>query len=110
MGDMVLSAPIAFAVLLAASALIYYALGGISYKRKGTLKGQLTPYACGEEQAVDQGIPDYGQFFPFALFFTILHVVALTVATVPSVTAGNFVIAVFYVGSALMGLAVLYRS
>ena len=32
--------------------------------------------------------PDYGQFFPFAFFFTILHVVALMVATVPAGTCG----------------------
>jgi hypothetical protein len=37
-------------------------------------------------------------------------VVALTVATVPVETAGNFMIAVLYVGCALVGLLVLYRS
>ena len=54
--------------------------------------------------------PDYGQFFPFAFFFTILHVVALMVTTVPARDAGaRFVIAVVYVLGAVVGLLVLYR-
>jgi len=108
--EFVLTAPIAFVVLLAACALLYFALGRISFKKGRKAEGQAKPYACGEEQPAEQGIADYGQFFPFAFFFTILHVVALTVSTFAIATVGNVVIAAFYVVSALVGLTVLYRS
>jgi NADH-quinone oxidoreductase subunit A len=107
--EILLSAPVAFIIVLAAAGGIYYLLGRLAVEGKAS-KGKGRPYACGEEQPAEQGIPDYGQFFPFAFFFTILHVVALTVATVPAVTAGNLMIAIFYVASALVGLSVLYRS
>ena len=47
--------------------------------------------------------------FPFAFYFTILHVVALMAATVPVETLGTFLIAVVYVAGGIVGLFVLYR-
>ena len=40
-------------------------------------------YGCGEDVPVDQAkaIPDYQGFFPFAIFFTLLHVSGLMIAT-----------------------------
>jgi NADH:ubiquinone oxidoreductase subunit 3 (subunit A) len=108
--EFVLSAPIAFVILLAVCGLLYFALGSISYKKGTKSHGQTQPYACGEEQPTELPVAEYSQFFPFAFFFTILHVVALTVATFAVATAGNIIIAAFYVVSALVGLTVLYRS
>ena len=110
MGELLLTPPVAFVILLAAAGLLYFLLGRLSPGSKRASKGQVSPYACGEEQPTEQGIPDYSQFFPFAFFFTILHVAELTVATVPSLTAGSSIIAVFYVLSALVGLTILYRG
>jgi NADH-quinone oxidoreductase subunit A len=45
--------------------------------------GKRKPYACGEEVSDHRAQPDYSQFFVFAFFFTVMHVVALVVATVP---------------------------
>lgn len=41
------------------------------------------PYGCGEDVPADQAkaIPDYQGFFPFAIFFTLLHVAGLMLAT-----------------------------
>lgn len=39
------------------------------------------PYGCGEEVPSEQAIPDYQGFFPFAIFFTLLHVAGLMLAT-----------------------------
>ena len=40
-------------------------------------------YGCGEEVPEEQAraVPDYQVFFPFAIFFTLLHVAGLMLAT-----------------------------
>ena len=53
--------------------------------------------------------PDYSVFFPFAFLFTVLHVVALIVATVPVHTAGSLVMAFIYVAGAVTSLFILFR-
>ena len=67
-------------------------------------------YACGEDFKGHFIQPDYSQFFPFAFFFTILHVVALVIATVPAETVEIFAIAVVYVAAAIIGLLILLRK
>lgn len=109
MNNILLSPAIAFPVLLAASGLFYLALRGLTMKKEKYPVGLAKPYACGEEQ-FETAQADYAQFFPFAFFFTILHVVALTVTTVPVETMGNYLIAVLYVLGAVVGLTILYRS
>ncbi len=55
-------------------------------KRLDALDGEMTF----QERALDNYVkvnripPEYRQFFPFAFFFTIMHVVALVVTTVPA--------------------------
>ena len=66
-------------------------------------------YACGEEFGGHLVSPDYSQFFPFAFFFTILHVVALMIATVPA-QKGIFAAAAVYLAGAVLGLVVLFRK
>lgn len=43
--------------------------------------GKFKPYGCGEEVSGEKAVPDYNQFFPFAVFFTLLHVAGLVIAT-----------------------------
>ncbi|HAF94680.1 MAG: hypothetical protein A2X34_08435 [Elusimicrobia bacterium GWC2_51_8] len=43
--------------------------------------GKNKPYGCGEEVSGERVSPDYQGFFPFAIFFTLLHVAALMIAT-----------------------------
>lgn len=106
--DLLLSPPIVLLILLAAVGSTYLTMRLISIA-KGNVPGQTKPYACGEEQTnVVQA--DYGQFFPFAFFFTILHVVALTVTTLPAENMGSYTMAVLYVAGAAIGLCILYRS
>jgi NADH:ubiquinone oxidoreductase subunit 3 (subunit A) len=111
-----LSPPIAFVILLVAAGLIYAALGRLAPKNRSRGEG-LKPYACGEDKPDHMIQPDYGQFLPFAFFFTILHVVALMVTTAGGLaaTAGRLmpaalVIAVVYVLGAVVGLVILYRK
>ena len=78
-------------------------------KRKKGARG-LGPYACGEELPTHMIQPDYGQFYPFAFFFTVLHVVALTATTVPAVSISTIIIAGIYVAGAIAGLTILYKK
>ena len=101
--------PIAFLILLAAGGLLYWFMGRLAPKKRGRGEG-LKPYACGEDMDTHMIQPNYGQFLPFAFFFTILHVVALMVTTAAGVTAAAFAIALLYVLCAAVGLVVLYRN
>ncbi|MGA2265136.1 MAG: hypothetical protein ABSH10_01730 [Phycisphaerae bacterium] len=104
----VLSPPVAFVIVLVAVVLFSYALSRLAFRHGKQSAGALAPYACGEDIPDAMIQPDYGQFLPFAFFFTVLHVIALMATTVPVETITSFVIAVIYVGCAILGLSVLY--
>ena len=99
--------PIAFVILLVVAGLAYAALGRLAPKKRSRGEG-LKPYACGEDKPDHMIQPDYGQFLPFAFFFTILHVVALMVTTAALAGMASLVIAAVYVAGAAIGLTVLY--
>jgi len=63
-------------------------------------------YACGEDMAENQGQPDYSEFFKFAFFFTIMHVIALVVATDPD---GLTVTSAIYLSVTVLTLFILLR-
>jgi len=114
--NFIMSPIIAFAILFTAAAILYFAMRIFTAgKRKPGARG-LGPYACGEELPTHMIQPDYGQFYPFAFFFTVLHVVALTATTVPaiSVSLANYasiiIIAGIYIAGAIAGLTILYRK
>ena len=52
--------------------------------------GKLETYACGEDMPGTKVQFGYRLFFFIALFFTMMHVAALVVATVPSGTIAFF--------------------
>jgi NADH:ubiquinone oxidoreductase subunit 3 (subunit A) len=79
-----LSVPIAFIIFLLAAFLVYHGVRALGPKKKDEGR-KLDSYTCGED------IPEIGRkvqhsyyYFHFAFVFTILHVVALIIATVPS--------------------------
>jgi hypothetical protein len=100
--------PLAFIVVLLASLGLLRLMGKLSYKPAPGNEANPKPYACGEEgQPLVR--PDYAQVFPFAFFFTILHVVALVATTVPDGSSSTIAMALIYIVSAVVGLFVLYR-
>jgi NADH:ubiquinone oxidoreductase subunit 3 (subunit A) len=108
--QLLLSPPVAFAVLFAAIVAFSSLSRRMAFRRKGEgSAGSGAEYACGEDFKGYMAQPDYSQFFPFAFFFTILHVVALVIATVPAVDARTFAIAAVYCAGAVIGLSVLQR-
>ena len=95
-------------IVLAAALGLSFALSRLAFIKKNPPAGLTKPYACGEEIPTHMIQPDYGQFIPFAFFFTILHVVALMVTTVPVETGSSLVIALVYLLGAGVALSVLY--
>lgn len=109
MYNYIISPPVAFILLFILIATISKMLSSVSYKRKGKMdEGTTKAYASGEEFAEHRVQVDYGQFFPFAFFFTILHVVTLMVTTMPANTLNIAFIAVAYIIGAIISLFILF--
>jgi NADH-quinone oxidoreductase subunit A len=104
-----LSPLLAFPIVLAAAAALSFGLSRLAFKRRTLADGSGEPYASGQDFSHHMIQPDYGQFLPFAFFFTILHVIALMATTVPVETLSSFTIAIVYLCCAVMALLVLYR-
>jgi NADH:ubiquinone oxidoreductase subunit 3 (subunit A) len=107
--NLLISPPIVFIIILAIGISLSKVLSKLAFKPKSVAAGTAKPYASGEDIATHMIQPDYSQFFPFAFYFTILHVVALMLALVPVQSAETTVIAGIYILGAIVGLSVLYR-
>ena len=107
--ELLLSPPVVFIVIMFTAIFFAYVLSKLAMKPKNVPAGLTKEYACGEDIKTHMIQPDYSQFFPFAFYFTILHVVALMIATVPMATMQTFLIAVVYILGAIVGLFVLYK-
>ena len=102
--------PVTFGVVLFFVWLKSLWLKPLSFRPAGEQPaGKYKAYACGEDVKDHQGAPVYGEFFQFAFFFTILHVIALIVATVPSGSIQAACLAVAFILSAAVGLFILFR-
>jgi NADH-quinone oxidoreductase subunit A len=101
----ILTPPAAFIIILIA----FFLFSGISsfFSMKGKeTAGKTKAYSCGEELASNKAQPDYSQFFPFAFFFTIMHVLVLIIATAPKGIVG---LPLAYVGAGVIALFILFR-
>ncbi len=105
------SPPIAFIIIVSAVIAVSWLCSKHTREAREKMpSGAKKAYACGEDFNGHLIQPDYSQFFPFAFFFTILHVVALVIATVPRESIETFSIAVVYVVGAIIGLFILLRQ
>ena len=109
MDRVLLTPPVCFVVVLLMVSAFSALLSNLSFKSKNRPDDIGTSYACGEDIKTHLMQPDYSQFFPFAFLFTVLHVVALTIATIPVETMNSFAIGLIYLAGALSGLAILLR-
>jgi hypothetical protein len=107
--ELLLSPPIVFFVIMVAVIFFAFVISKLALKPKKIPEGLTKEYSCGEDIKTHMIQPDYTQFFPFAFYFTILHVVALMIATVPVTKMPSFLIAVVYILGAIVGLFVLYK-
>ena len=68
--------------------------------------GKYESYACGQSGFANRVTPDYSQFFPYAFFFTIMHVLVLIVATVP---ANALTLPLLYIVAGILAMIILFR-
>jgi NADH-quinone oxidoreductase subunit A len=80
--EFLLSPPVVFLLFLAAAFLLY-ALGKAMAPGPNRTPGKLSTYACGEDIPGEKVQFGFRLFYTFALFFTIMHVAALVIATIP---------------------------
>ena len=110
MSYLLLVPPVAFVIVLGLAWLEYRALALLRTDEQWPDRpGKTEPYACGEDIETHRVQPDYSQFFPFAFFFTIMHVVALMTATVPASRETGLGFAAFYLAASAIGLFILFR-
>jgi len=110
MEKLFLMPPMAFLVIFCVVLFFSYVLGRWAFLKEKPSKEARKAYACGEDFSQHLIQPDYSQFFPFAFFFTILHVVALMIATVPVGLNTLSALPVVYCMGAIIGLVILLRK
>ena len=71
---------------------------------RDVMKGE--PYACGQEYQAQRFQFGYQKFFIAALFFTVMHVAIMTIATVPS--GASAWKAVLYLAVIALSIYILY--
>jgi len=108
MDQTLLIPPIAFSIVFVVISVLSYLFSKLSFKKVSSAESEKS-YSCGEEFSGHLIQPDYGQFFPFAFFFTILHVVAMVIAIVPKEDMSTFVMALVYIIGAATALFILFR-
>jgi NADH-quinone oxidoreductase subunit A len=98
--EILVSPPVAFVLFLGFAGLLYL-LGKMMAPKLTKVGGKLKTYACGEDIPGTKVQFGYRLFFFIALFFTMMHVAALMIATAP---AGKII---FF---AVVYLAVIFLS
>lgn len=105
-GTIVLAPPIALALLILVGLGGSHAAASLSAHGKDS-KRKLEAYACGQRNVVHEVSPDYSQFFPYAFFFTIMHVLTLIIATAP---VDALTLPLLYVGVGVLALLIIFRG
>jgi NADH:ubiquinone oxidoreductase subunit 3 (subunit A) len=100
MGEQIWSSPLAVVVAFAVVASALYRLGGILAPKGEESPGKRQPYACGEDIAPAEIQMSYQGFFHLALMFSVLHMSALVISTLPAGTGLHRMAMVYLVGIA----------
>lgn len=79
--DIILTPPIAFLIYIGLVAILFGFGRMLAPASKHTTDGKNSIYAGGEEAVTSKAAPGYRRFFIVALFFAVLHLGALVLAT-----------------------------
>lgn len=105
MREILLSPPLVFAIFIALGLTFSYLTSFLS--AKGTESGgKYLSYACGQSNYANRISPDYSQFFPYAFFFTVMHVLVLVIATAPK---DVLTLPLVYLAAGVLALVILFR-
>lgn len=99
--------PLAGFVLFGAVAYGLYRLGDVVAPKLKDEGGKLAPYACGEDVPAQKFQLSYKLFFYAALFFTMMHVAALVIATIPGGSLALALAGLFYLLMILLSIYAL---
>jgi len=105
MVKILLSPPVTLLIFLVLGYALSRAVAGYA-AAGGASERKLESYACGQRQVNHSVSPDYSQFFPYAFFFTIMHVLVLIVATVP---ANALTLPLLYIVVGILAMIILFR-
>lgn len=105
MTEIVLSPPIAFIILILTGLFLSYMVAPLAAQGRSSER-KVESYACGQRNVAHSVSPDYEQFFPYAFFFTIMHVLVLVVATAPR---DAFTLPLIYVAVGVLALMIIFR-
>ena len=110
MKDIFVTPPVIVLFISALAVLFYWIFSKLSFKSTNNSKGKYKVYACGEEPSDERKRPSYTRFFPFAFFFTIMHVVVLLIATLPIHIDGSFLIVLLFLAVSFISIPILFRD
>ncbi len=105
LNNVLLFPPIAFLLFIIIGLVLTKVVGRYAPKSEVS-EGKMESYACGQKDVVHSVSPDYGQFFPYAFFFTIMHVLVLVIATAPK---GVLTLPLLYVVVGILALVLIFR-
>jgi len=106
MSRILFSPPVVFCAFLLLFAVLLKRAGRFA-ARADSSERALDPYACGQRDFENYVNPDYTQFFRYAFVFTVMHVVALVIATAPPDAAA---LPYVYVAAGIMALFIIFRK
>lgn len=64
-------------------------------------------YACGQQNVQNYVNPDYSQFFPYAFFYTIMHVLVLVIATA---SYDAMLLPIVYIAAGILSLIIIFKK
>jgi hypothetical protein len=103
----ILLTPLAGFLIFGVIAYGLYRLGDILAPKLKDEGGKLTQYACGEDFPARKFQVGYKLFFYAALFFTMMHVAALVIATIPGGSPALAVAGLFYLAMIVLSITAL---
>lgn len=106
MMQILLSPPIVMVLLVLVGMALSYVTASLAPIGKESER-KLESYACGQRNVVHNVSPDYGQFYPYAFFFTIMHVLVLVVATAP---LDALTMPLLYVAAGVLAMLIIFRQ
>ncbi len=106
MSALLLAPPIAFIIFIIIGAVLSKSVARLAPKTDSIALGKNDSYACGQKNVVHGVSPDYSQFFPYAFFFTIMHVLVLVIATAPKEA---LTLPLLYLAVGVLALVIIFR-
>ena len=105
--NMLLSPPFGFIIALISIIIFGALIKNFETKVKRDDDASKT-YACGEDFPSQKLNPSYEEFFPWAIFFTVLHIAALILMTLAVTSHIPFMVPLVYTVVVLIILTILF--